>query len=119
MNANNHEEQPRQALVSITTKAPGEIEPEYRGPPIHFQIPTQIVQPTVHNPYQGVKSKMPLPHPRAPSAVIPLFTYPGAPYAPNGVQHDQTINIGAMYPTQLFPQVVSPPVLAHTTSQAA
>lgn len=39
----------------------------------------------------------------APSVVIPMFAYPGAPYAPYGVQHGQTDNSGVMYPAHMFP----------------
>lgn len=83
-----------------------------------MQIPPSVAQPAVKYLYQGfqfVNSTIPLAHHRAPSASVPSFAYPGAPYSPYGVQYAHAtnlgtcmVNLGLMYPTQMVPQCATP-----------
>lgn len=109
------QEQPQHNPVPITANAPDENEPEYKAPPIHVQIPSQVSQPTALYPYQYFQSGIPLAYPRAPFVVSPPFAYPGAPYALYGVQHGQTVNPCLMYLAQMFPQPAYPQAPAQTT----
>lgn len=102
MDNDNHEEQPRQTPMSFSTEAPTKNESEYRGPHIHAQITSQVAQPTTQYPYQGFQYGMPLARPGAPSVVAHPLAYLGVPYASYGVQTGQTVNLGVMYPAQIF-----------------
>lgn len=115
----NHEvpqDQPHQNSVPVTAEAPNEIEHEYRGPPIHVQIPS-ITQSAVQYPYQGVQSiylreyaTNVISQLSANDALQPAHTgEPYAPYVHHRVQYPQYVNPGSqmvnngmMYPPHMF-----------------
>lgn len=81
-------------FTPITIKAPIEKEFEYKGPPIHVQVPLYVVMPDVQYHYQGYHPGMPLAYHGASSSTVvaPQYAYLGVPYIPVGVQYDQTSN---------------------------
>lgn len=56
VDVDNHEvpqDQPCQNSVRVTAEAHGETNIEYKGPPVHVEIP-HITQHAIQYPYQGV-----------------------------------------------------------------
>lgn len=76
----------------MTAKMLIEKEFEYKGPPIHVQVPPSVVQPAMQHPNQGYHPGILLAHPGASSftTVAPQYAYAGEPYVPFGVHHGQT-----------------------------
>ncbi|KAI5436186.1 hypothetical protein KIW84_022592 [Lathyrus oleraceus] len=69
-------------FTPMTAKVPTEKEFEYKGPPIHVQVPPPMVQPAVQYPSQGYRPGMLLAYPGELSftVVSPQYAYNGTLY---------------------------------------
>lgn len=90
----------------MTAKVLIEKEFEYKGPPIHVQVPPPVVQPAMQHTNQGYHSGMSLAYPRASSSNVAQNAYTGSPYVQFGIHYGQTshqiVDLGLVHYAQMF-----------------
>lgn len=107
-------------FTPVTAKVLIEKEFEYKGHPIHVQVPPPVVQPVMQYLNQGYHSGMSLAYPGASSSTIvaPQYAYVGAPYVPFGVHYSQTshriVSPGLAHSAQFFQPMLIPHIHSHS-----
>lgn len=109
-------------FTPVTTEAPTEKRFEYKGPPIHVQVPPHVVQPAMQYPNQGYHSEMPGAFPgESSSSVSHHYAYTEVSYVPFGFHYGQTshriTSPSLVHSSQIFHPMVAPQI--HSQLQAS